>query len=236
MRAVIVDDNEIDRLNLRTLLAEHATVEVVGEADAAASAVALIDREKPDVVFLDIRLGSDDGFKVLEHARNRPRVVITTAYPHYALKGFEIDAVDYLLKPIMDDALARTVRRLTAQGEGASGSGRLEPEDVQLFREPDGFHVVPVGHILAVTGERVYSRVLVIGGREYLHNRTLREWRELLPVRLFRVLDRSTIVNLREVKSVTAEPAGAGSRMSFRNCTQTIEIGAVAMRAFRGLG
>ena len=111
MRAAIIEDSEIDRLNLRTLLEDHADVEIAGEADDMESAAKLIDAAKPDAIFLDIHLGRQKGFKVLEQTRHRPWVVVTTSHPHYALQGFEIESVDYLLKPVLEETLARALDR-----------------------------------------------------------------------------------------------------------------------------
>lgn len=235
MRAIIVDDEEIDRLNLKTLLEDHPDVEIAGEADSVESAVALIERERPDAVFLDIHLGRQKGFKALDAAKFRPRVVITTSHPHYALKGFEIDAADYLLKPVMEDTLARAVARLRARLEAAAKTeaGRLSPDDVQAFKLGDERHLVPVAQIQAIVGERIYTRVLVRDGREFLHNRPLREWREILPEKTFKALDRSTIVNVAEIQVVRDGGDVSAPQIVFRGSLHKLGIGEVAMKALR---
>ena len=168
---------------------------MVGEAATEAAAVSLINTRKPEAVFLDIHLGRENGFSALKKIHHRPLVVITTAHSQYALRGFEVDAVDYLLKPVMEDALARAVQRLSlrAHGNVRLADVRLDPEDVQLLKQADGFQVVMVRQILAITGERIYSRLLMRDGTTFLHDRPLREWKELLPEKMFRSLDRSTI-------------------------------------------
>ena len=235
MRAIIVEDEEIDRLNLKTLLEDHPDVEIAGEADSLESAAALIEREKPDAVFLDIHLGRHKGFKALETAKFRPQVVITTSHPHYALKGFEIDAADYLLKPVMEDTLARAVARLRARLAAAAkpAASRLSTEDVQSFKVGDERHLVPIGQIQAIVGERIYTRVLVRDGREFLHNRPLREWREILPERTFKALDRSTIVNVAEIQLVRGGGDGAGQEIVFQGNSHRILLGDVAMKTLR---
>ena len=236
MRAIIVDDEEIDRLNLKTLLEDHADVEIAGEADSLESAVALVEREKPEAVFLDIHLGRHKGFKLLETAKVHPQIVITTSHPHYAIKGFEIDAADYLLKPVMEDTLARALGRLRSRLAAAAkpAASRLAPEDMQTFKVGDERHLVPIGEIQAIVGERIYTRELVHDGREFLHNRPLREWREILPDE-FKALDRSTIVNLREVQIAQDGGRDAGHRIVFRDSRHTLELGDVAMKTLRGL-
>lgn len=234
MRAAIIEDNEIDRLNLKTLLEDHPDVEIAGEADSLEAAVDLIDRAKPDAVFLDIHLGRQKGFKVLEAAQFRPQVVITTSHPHYALKGFEVDAADYLLKPVMEETLARAVARLRVRLATALKNelGRLAPESVQTFKLGGERHLIPVGQIQAIVGERIYTRVLVRDGREFLHNRPLREWRDVLPEKLFKPLDRSTIVNVAEIQMVRAG-AGADWQILFRDSSHKLDLGEVAAKALK---
>lgn len=98
-RVVIADDEKPARDRLRRLIADHGDFAVVGEADDLRSAVALIDRERPDLCFLDVRMPEGDGFEVLRQARHVPKVIFTTAYDEYAVKAFEVSSLDYLLKP-----------------------------------------------------------------------------------------------------------------------------------------
>ncbi|HPJ57793.1 MAG TPA: response regulator transcription factor [Kiritimatiellia bacterium] len=236
MKAAIIDDEEIDRLNLRTLLEDHGDIEIAGEAATLEAAVELMDRETPDAVFLDIHLGRQKGFAALEQAANRPLVVITTSHPHYAAKGFEIDAVDFLLKPVDEAALVRAVGRLRRRlAAGGVKESRLDPGDIQLFKEADGLHLATVGEIQAVVGERIYTRVLVRDGRSFLHNRPLREWRRLLPEKLFKVLDRSVIVNLQEIRVIKETGPEGRPQIVFRGSPHRLEVGESAMKSLRRL-
>ncbi|HAL91531.1 MAG TPA: DNA-binding response regulator [Verrucomicrobia bacterium] len=235
MRVAIIEDNEIDRLNLATLLEDHESIEIAGEAATLEDAVKLIDKEKPDAIFLDIHLGRQKGFKVLEQARHQPLVIITTSHPHYAIQGFEIEAVDYLLKPVMEDTLARALARLSAREASArrEAAVQLDPADVQMFKVADGIHVVPVGQIQAIVGDRIYTRVHVRDGKELLHNRPLREWRKILPGKLFKALDRSTIVNIQEIERAFEDPDSGGHLATFRDSGFQLPLGEVAMKALR---
>lgn len=236
MKTAIIDDEEIDRLNLRTMLEDFEDIDVAGEASTLGEAVELIDRERPDAVFLDIHLGRQKGFAALEQAAHRPLVVITTSHPHYAMQGFEIDAVDFLLKPVDEEALARAVgrlgRRLAANGVKEA---RLDPGDIQMFKEADGLHLVPVSEFQAITGERIYTRVLVRDGRSFLHNRPLREWRQLLPGKLFKALDRSVIVNLQEIQVIKEAGQSGRPQIVFRGSPHRLDVGESAMKSLRRL-
>ena len=111
MRVVIVDDEKPARNRLRRLLNEHADCELAGEAGDAAAAVALIDKERPDLCFLDVEMPEGNGFEVLRRVRHQPRVVFTTAYDRYAVPAFEVKSLDYLLKPFSRERFAAALDR-----------------------------------------------------------------------------------------------------------------------------
>src|SRR5262245_41158698 len=119
LRAVIIDDERLARNEMRSLLAEHPQVEVVAEAADVASGVAMLNAHHPDVLFLDIKLGRESGFDLLERLGSTPKVVFITAYDQYALRAFEINALDYLLKPVNPVRLKKTIRRLTGNAPPA---------------------------------------------------------------------------------------------------------------------
>lgn len=232
MRILIIEDAEIDRLNLKTLLENHDDADVVGEAATLDEAVKLLDEEEPDAVFLDIHLGRQKGFKALELTGHRPLVVITTSHPHYAIKGYEVGAVDYLLKPVSEESLARALTRLRERLAAQDEGGGLDPDDMQSFKVGDAHHMIRVRELQAIVGERAYTRVLTRDGREFLHNRPLREWRNILPRRLFRALDRSTIVNVTEVEMMRLDDAGA-TRLIFQSSGHGLTLGTVALKELR---
>lgn len=233
MRTLIVDDNEIERLNLRLLLGAHPGIELVGEAESVDRAVDLIRDESPELIFLDVHLQDQLGFSALEATASEARVIITTAHPKYAVRAFEINAVDYLLKPVMEDNLARALARLPLDEEGHR-PGRLAIDDIHLFKRKDGLDAVPVSEIALITGERIYSKVHLRDQREYLHNRPLREWIDLLPENIFRALDRSTIVNLREIRGINEDRSG-GYELTFRTTGFTVPVKKAAMKRLREL-
>ncbi len=127
-RALIVDDERLARTRLRTLLAAHPEITIAGEADSASTAVAEIDRLAPDLVFLDIQMPGASGFDVLEQTEQSFAVVFVTAFDEHALRAFDINAVDYLLKPVTAARLAQSIERvrrasLSADAGGGKGSG-----------------------------------------------------------------------------------------------------------------
>jgi two-component system LytT family response regulator len=131
-RALIVDDERLARTRLRTLLAAHPEIVIAGEADSASTAVAEIDRLSPDLVFLDIQMPGASGFDVLEQTEHSFAVVFVTAFDEHALRAFDINAVDYLLKPVTAPRLAQSIERvrrasLSAEASGGKGIGSGGP-------------------------------------------------------------------------------------------------------------
>jgi len=112
MRAIIVDDERLARQVIKEYLADFPEIVVAGECKNGRQAVRMINDEQPDLVFLDIRMPGMDGFEVLEHLKSVPRIIFSTAYNDYALKAFEVSAVDYLLKPYDEKRFAKAVRRV----------------------------------------------------------------------------------------------------------------------------
>src|SRR5579871_1185429 len=124
MKALLIDDERLGRAELRRLLEPHVEIEIVGEARDADEAQALIEQLLPDLLFLDIQMPGRTGFELLEALEHVPLVIFTTAYDEYALKAFEVNALDYLLKPVsrerLDAALARAAARKSRPAMDAS--------------------------------------------------------------------------------------------------------------------
>jgi two-component system, LytTR family, response regulator len=133
IRVVIVEDEKPARDRLRRLLAEHADVTLEGEAADASAAVALIDRVRPDLCFLDVQMPEGDGFEVLRRIRHRPRIIFTTAYDKYAVPAFEVNSLDYLLKPFGRDRFGAALER--ARAALGAGAAPAPSEILRLLEE-----------------------------------------------------------------------------------------------------
>src|SRR5229473_2202269 len=117
MRALIIDDERLARVELKRLMTAHPEVEIAGEARSGEEALALIPKLAPDLIFLDIQMPGMTGFDVLERLEDLPQVIFTTAYDEYALKAFEVNALDYLLKPVVPARLAAAIARVRPRTE-----------------------------------------------------------------------------------------------------------------------
>jgi two-component system LytT family response regulator len=221
MRVLLVDDERLARAELRRLLAAHPEMEIVGEAASAADALTQIAALRPDLLLLDVQMPGGSGFDLLASLDDVPDVIFTTAFDRYALQAFEVNALDYLQKPIqparMAAALARAAQRrqaaaaLAASAQGAAGAadGALpRPAPQKLFiKDGERCWFVGLHDIRLFESEGNYTRVY-FGSQQPLMLRTLKELEEKLdPQRFFRA-SRRHIVNLDLVRSVAPNDAG----------------------------
>ncbi len=189
MRAVLVDDEELARFELRRLLRSHPEVEVIGEARDGEEALQLIRACSPDVVFLDIQMPVMTGFDLLEKVDcEMPEVIFTTAYDQHALRAFEVNALDYLLKPIAPNRLREALRRLASR-QPAENRSRL------FVRDGERCWIVRMADILLLESEGNYTRVFFASGRPLLR-KSLNAMEMQLDQRCFVRANRRQIVNL----------------------------------------
>ena len=231
MRIALVDDNPIDRMNLRTLLQADPRVEFVGEAESLTSGLGILETLKPEVLFLDIELGCENGFRLLDSPWRAPCIVFTTLHQHYAVKAFEVQATDFLVKPIVPARLTRALNRVEREldtEQEAKAPEMLATGDLLVFKLGTERRVLTVERIAWISGDRDYTRVVAFDGKEYLDNRRMRDWQQILPAKLFRVLDRSTIVNINEVAAY--RPTINGGQVTMRNATAGMLIGHAAFK------
>jgi two-component system, LytTR family, response regulator len=204
LRVLIVDDTRLARQELRTLLAELADVECIGEADDVPAAQQAIAKLRPDLVLLDIQMPSGTGFDVLDGLDSAPMVVFTTAYDHYAVRAFEANALDYLVKPVVPERLAAAIARARArQASSATEAPRelLGPEDQVFLRDGERCWFVALHEISRIVVDGNYARVWFRDEKAMLARSLSALEARLDPAMFFRA-NRNTLVNLRMVKNV----------------------------------
>ena len=210
MRALIVDDEPLARRELRRLLNDFPSVQVVGEAGNIDEARARIEALSPDVVFLDIQMPGGTGFDLLTQLDRVPRIVFTTAYDQYAVKAFDVNALDYLLKPIEPERLATALRKLLASPDPApDATARDAPLDQLFIRDGPRCWFVPLREVSLFTSEGNYVRLLWGQERPLLGRSLVSLEAKLDPQRYFRA-NRGQIVNLDFIETVEL---GEGGRL-----------------------
>ena len=205
IRAVVVDDEALSRALILEYLAQHPDVEVVGECANGFEAVRAVTELRPDLLFLDVQMPKLDGFEVLELVGADVDVIFVTAYDTYALRAFEVHAVDYLLKPFgtgrfaaaLDEARARLARAARTPVSRVLAAARPEGARREriLIRSGATVEVVPVGRIDYILARDDYVGV-VVGGRELLKQQTLAELAGQLDPERFVRIHRSCVLNL----------------------------------------
>jgi two-component system LytT family response regulator len=208
MKALIVDDERLARNELRRLLAVHADIEIVGEAVDAEDAAKKISALKPDLLFLDVQMPGADGFRLLEQLEPPlPSVVFTTAYDEFAVKAFEFNALDYLLKPVDPNRLVAALEKLRQRGSGApfdpagAPAHRLSLEEKVFVREGDRCWFVPVKNIRLLESEGNYTRVHFDDNKPQLF-RSLTAMEERLDPKHFFRANRKQVINLAWVDGI----------------------------------
>ena len=222
LRVLIVDDEAPARRKLLRLLRDESTLEIVGEADNAESAIAAIEKYRPHLVFLDVQMPGADGFDVVRaisrdgdgRAADAPRFVFVTAHDHYAVKAFEVHAFDYLLKPVGEDRFREVLRRAREQHKkngdvSEKGLRGLIDEvlrergfsDRLLIREESRAYFVNVREVSWIESERNYL-ILHCGAKSHTMRGTLDSIEEMLDPKLFARINRSSIVRLDAIKEI----------------------------------
>ena len=200
IRALLVDDEEPARGELRYLLSAHPEVDVVGEAASAGQALALAEKIRYDVVFLDVELPGMTGLEVARLVLERsehPEVVFVTAHQRYAVDAFAVEAFDYLVKPVEPERLARVVERLS-QARKRQGP---EVEKIAVVSAGGAQTLLDYDAVYWIEADGDYSRVHTFD-RSYLSTSSLRELAELLPSSRFARIHRSHLANLGKVAEV----------------------------------
>ncbi len=218
MRVIIVDDEPLARAVLREHLGLHPDVEIVGECANGFEAVKAIAELAPDLVFLDIQMPKLDGFEVVELAGAKTHYVFVTAYDQFALRAFDVHALDYLLKPFtrerLAQALAHARERLAApatEGEAAmralvsDARARHQPIERVLIRDGARVQVIPVARIDYIEAQDDYVAICS-EGRQWLKNQRMAELESQLDPQAFLRVHRSYIVNLGTIARI--EPTG----------------------------
>jgi two-component system LytT family response regulator len=199
MKALIIDDERLARAELRRLLEKHPEVEIVGEARDAEEALQQIGQLEPELLFLDIQMPGRNGFELLELLDRVPSVIFTTAYDEYALKAFEVNALDYLLKPVAPERLAAAVAKLSGVKPKAAVSG-----DQQIFvKDGERCWFVALRDIVLLESEGNYTR-LYFGANRPLVLRSLNYLEERLDAALFFRASRKHILNLKFIEAIDA--------------------------------
>jgi two-component system, LytTR family, response regulator len=225
LKSIIVDDERLARVNLKKLLLPHPEIEVAGEASSCEGALELISLHKPQLIFLDIQLSGETGFDLLELIDNSIKIVFVTAYDEYAIRAFEVNAIDYLLKPVNPERLKisieRVINREKAQKNAAKSYEYSDSIYVRLNNYSSRF--IKISSITFIEPVGNYSKIVTIEGKHCLVLKTLKQWQEELPDNNFVRIHRSSIVNIEHVDHIETD-SNTQHRAFLKNIAEPLEV------------
>lgn len=204
LNAIIVDDERPARKELIFLLKDIPGIVVQGDVDNIKDAITLITVKKPDLVFLDIQLSGENGFDLLKKIPLNFKVIFVTAYDEYAIKAFEVNATDYLLKPVDPKRLELALKRITKVPVNTNS-------EIKKFEYCDSIYVkqnnctarfIEINSIIAITSIANHSKLETQDGNSYVILKTLKQWEAELPEAFFIRIHRSTIINLKFIHKI----------------------------------
>lgn len=211
MKAIIIDDERLARTELRKLLQDFPEIEIIDEASNADEGLQKIENLNPDLIFLDIQMPGKTGFDMLSELDHAPQVIFTTAYDEYALKAFEVNALDYLLKPVEPRRLADAVEKLKKavshsstelrNGTGFENTSMLSENDQVFVKDGERCWFVKLGEVRLFESVGNYAKVF-FGGNKPLILKSLNALEERLDDKIFFRANRKHIVNLRLIDKI----------------------------------
>jgi two-component system, LytTR family, response regulator len=198
IQTILVDDERLAREGLKNLLKEHTEIQIIGEASNVDEALEMIDKLKPQLIFLDIQMPEKTGFDLLEDLIETPFIIFTTAYDEFAIKAFEVNALDYLLKPIQKDRLGEAILKAKKQIEELRLEklrARLMPDEKVFIRDGDRCWYIKLDEIKMIESAGNYAKIYFDKYQPLIH-RTLNSLDERLSDQIFFRANRQQIINL----------------------------------------
>ena len=202
-KTVIIDDERLAREEVKRALKVHPEFEIIGEASHVDEAKELIERMLPELIFLDIHMPGKSGFDLLEELSSVPEVVFTTAYDQYAVKAFELNALDYLVKPLREERFAKTIEKVKAElAKKVALNKAILPMDRKIFiKDGEKCFFIPLTEIHFIESLDNYAR-LYFGTQKAMIKRSLNLLEEKLDPTVFFRVNRSQIINTHYIKEM----------------------------------
>ena len=203
LKSIIVDDENLAREDLKALLLDIDEIEVVGEAETVDEAKKLLNTLKPDLIFLDIQMPGKSGFDLLNEIETEANIIFITAYDEYAIRAFEINAKDYLLKPVDKKRLELAVERINSNKvDSTTGVKNFEYNDHIFIQANNSHQFIKISNLIKITSAGNYSEIVTTSNFKGLVYKSLKEWENKLPNKYFIRIHRNAIINLEHIDHV----------------------------------
>jgi len=235
IRVGIIDDEPLARAGLRRMISQMSGVEIVCEAGDAREAAQVIEKTRPQGIFLDIQMPRASGFDLLDRLDPAPLVVFVTAHCGHAVRAFDVNAVDYVLKPVEPARLAQAMERLRTRLAGGEDAEMFSPDDRLCLRAPERTIVTRVADIICIRADGDFCRFALADGQSHFICRPLGGFLAQLPNPPILRLDRSLAINTQRAQKVERSGSHA-SRLWLEGLAEPLSLGRTAtMRLRAGL-
>jgi two-component system LytT family response regulator len=200
--SLIIDDERLARVTLIQKLSMFPEIEVIGEASSISTAVKAVNELKPDLLFLDIQLADGNGFDLLDRIDFTGKIVFVTAFDEFACRAFEINALDYLLKPVSKERLKSVINRiLNSESESVVNDYmKFRYNDRIMIEQKKSIHFINIDSIICIKADRDYTVLHENGGKEYLVLKSIGDWQKKLPDEHFARVHRNSIINFNYIE------------------------------------
>lgn len=233
-RTLIVDDEKYARKDLREQLSGFSCIDVIGEAKNIQTAVEQIERLSPDLVFLDIQFPGETGFDLFERTNIRAKVIFVTAFDEFAIRAFEVNACDYLLKPVNPFRLALTIKRVCENQEPVVIRGNVFRNEDSIYMQLNyKYYFIRIDSIVKITATDHFTEIITSNGIRGLSNKHLFEWEDCLPKSSFVQVHRSSIINMNFVEKIM-RGANYSHQIIMRGLETSIPISRKYLRQIKG--
>jgi two-component system, LytTR family, response regulator len=204
IKTVIVDDEKLARQDLRAILKDFPEIEIIGEAGNTTEASQLVEKVNPDLIFLDIQMPGKSGFELLEDIKTNAAIIFVTAFDEYAIRAFEVNAQDYLLKPVNKERLSLAIEhlKLKTTTDDETLFKKLDYDDNIFLMVNNIYQFVKVNSIIKINSAGNYSEIYTSSKLKGLILKSMREWELRLPLNHFVRVHRNAIVNLEYVDHI----------------------------------
>ncbi|MFC0779938.1 LytR/AlgR family response regulator transcription factor [Flavobacterium sp. HJSW_4] len=208
IKVIIVDDERSAREELKRALLEYEDFIVIGEAENADDAKDLIETKLPDLIFLDIQMPEQSGFDLLETLSYVPDVIFVTAYDQYAVQAFEVNALDYLMKPIREERFSKAIEKIRNANETKVATNNSINQDRKIFiKDGEKRFFIRLDEIYLIESLENYTR-LFFKDKKAMQRRSLRQWEEILDENTFFRINRIEIVNVKYIEEINTTVGG----------------------------
>ncbi|WP_426486330.1 LytR/AlgR family response regulator transcription factor [Flavobacterium sp. 2] len=202
IKVIIIDDERLSREEIKQALKSYEDFILIGEAENADDAKDLIETKMPDLIFLDIEMPEKSGFDLLESLNHVPAVLFITAYNQYAVQAFEVNALDYLMKPIREERFSKAIEKIRNTLSAKSFVNDSAEQNRRIFiKDGEKRFLIHLDEIYLIESLENYTR-LFFQDKKAMQRRSLRQWEEMLDENVFFRINRTEIVNIKYIQDV----------------------------------